>query len=149
MWLSREQTFKVHGVLLECMHGQKLSYRSVNVVYTPSRVHLWCWSVYLWVSDLCPCSGILVYTYRIRSVVGVYTPVGLLTEWFWSVHSKLECTLSQGKGSYARRHQCERMISLELPPRSYMGKCYIFNILYTYSLINSNINFICFIFVAE
>ena len=39
-----------------------------------------------------------MYTYDIRSVVGVYTPVGVATEWLWSVHSKLECTLRQGKG---------------------------------------------------
>ena len=39
-----------------------------------------------------------MYTYDIRSVVGVYTPVGVVTEWLWSVHSKLECTLCQGKG---------------------------------------------------
>ena len=39
-----------------------------------------------------------MYTYNIRSVVGVYTPVGVVTEWLWSVHSKLECTLRQGKG---------------------------------------------------
>ena len=52
MWLSCDQIFKVHRVVLECMHGQKLSYRSGNVVYTPSGVHLkWCWNVYL-VSDL-------------------------------------------------------------------------------------------------
>ena len=41
-----------------------------------------------------------MYTYNIRSVVGVYTPVGVVTEWLWSVHSKLECTLRQGKGWY-------------------------------------------------
>ena len=53
MWLSCEQIFKVHGVVLECMHGQKLSYRSGNGVYTPSGVHLkWRWSVFLLVSDL-------------------------------------------------------------------------------------------------
>ena len=40
-----------------------------------------------------------MYTYDIRSVVGVYTPVGVATEWLWSVHSKLECTLRQGKGA--------------------------------------------------
>ena len=40
MWLSCEQIHKVHGVVLECMQGQKLSYRSGNVVYTPSGVHL-------------------------------------------------------------------------------------------------------------
>ena len=39
-----------------------------------------------------------MYTYDIRSVVGVYTTVGVVTEWLWSVHSKLECTLHQGKG---------------------------------------------------
>ena len=45
--------FKVHGVASECMHGQKLSYRSGNGVYTPSGVHLkWRWSVFLLVSDL-------------------------------------------------------------------------------------------------
>ena len=42
-----------------------------------------------------------MYTYDIRSVVGVYTPVGVVTEWLWSVHSKLECTLRQGKGTNA------------------------------------------------
>ena len=42
-----------------------------------------------------------MYTYDIRSVVGVYTPVGVATEWLWSVHSKLECTLRQGKGMRA------------------------------------------------
>ena len=53
MWLSCEQIYKVHRVVLECMHEQKLSYRSGNVVYTPSGVHLkWCWSVFLLVSDL-------------------------------------------------------------------------------------------------
>ena len=41
-----------------------------------------------------------MYTYDIRRVVGVYTPVGVVTEWLWSVHSKLECTLRQGKGCY-------------------------------------------------
>ena len=40
-----------------------------------------------------------MYTYNIRSVVGVYTLVGVVTEWLWSVHSKLECTLRQGKGA--------------------------------------------------
>ena len=43
-----------------------------------------------------------MYTYDIRSVVGVYTPVGVVTEWLWSVHSKLECTLRQGKGCHDR-----------------------------------------------
>ena len=53
MWQSCEQIFKVHRVVLECMHGQKLSYRSGNGVYTPSGVHLkWRWSVFLLVSDL-------------------------------------------------------------------------------------------------
>ena len=28
-----------------------------------------------------------MYTYDIRSVVEVYTPVGVVTEWLWSVHS--------------------------------------------------------------
>ena len=28
----------------------------------------------------------------------MYTPVVVATEWLWSVHSKLECTLCQGKG---------------------------------------------------
>ena len=55
---------------------------------------------YWWVIWLSPWSGILVYTYDIRSVVGVYTPVGVATEWLWSVHSKLECTLRQGKGNH-------------------------------------------------
>ena len=41
-----------------------------------------------------------MYTYDIRSVVGVYIPVGVATEWLWSVHSKLECTLCQGKGCH-------------------------------------------------
>ena len=41
-----------------------------------------------------------MYTYDIRSVVGVYTPVGVATEWLWSVPSKLECILRQGKGWY-------------------------------------------------
>ena len=40
-----------------------------------------------------------MYTYDIRSVVGVYTPVGVVTEWLLGVHSKLECTLRQGKGT--------------------------------------------------
>ena len=68
-------------------------------------LHLECtWSgvgvcFYWLVIWLSPWSGILVYTYDIRSVVGVYTPVGVATEWLWSVHSKLECTLSQGKGN--------------------------------------------------
>ena len=53
---------------------------------------------YWWVIWLSPWSGILVYIYDIGSVVGVYTPVGVVTEWLWSVHSKLECTLRQGKG---------------------------------------------------
>ena len=67
-------------------------------------LHLECtWSgvgvcFYWWVIWLSPWSGILVYTYDIRSAVGVYTPVGVATEWLWSVHSKLECTLRQGKG---------------------------------------------------
>ena len=38
-----------------------------------------------------------MYTYNIRSVVGVYTTVGVVTEWLWSVYSKLECILPQGK----------------------------------------------------
>ena len=60
-------------------------------------LHLECtWSgigVYFfwWVIRPSPWSGILVYTYNIRSVVGVYTPVGVVTELFWS----------QGKGFYA------------------------------------------------
>ena len=68
-------------------------------------LHLECtWSgvgvyFYWWVIWQSPWSGILVYTYDIRSVVGVYTPVGVVTEWLWSVHSKLECTLRQGKGT--------------------------------------------------
>ena len=41
-----------------------------------------------------------MYTCDIRSVVGVYTPVGVVTEWLWSVLSKLECTLRQGKGMF-------------------------------------------------
>ena len=45
-----------------------------------------------------------MYTYDIRSVVGVYTPVGVVTEWLWSVHSKLECTLRQGKGMHIMYH---------------------------------------------
>ena len=67
-------------------------------------LHLECtWSgigvyFYWWVIWPSPWSGILVYTYNIRSVVGVYTPVGVVTKWLWSVHSKLECTLRQGKG---------------------------------------------------
>ena len=67
-------------------------------------LHLECtWSgvgvyFYWWVIWPSPWSGILVYTSNIRSVVGVYTPVGVVTEWLWSVHSKLECTLRQGKG---------------------------------------------------
>ena len=67
-------------------------------------LHLECtWSgvgvyFYWWVIWLSPWSGILVYTYDIQSVVGVYTPVEVVTEWLWSVHSKLECTLRQGKG---------------------------------------------------
>ena len=40
-----------------------------------------------------------MYTYDIWSVLGVYTPVGVVTEWLWSVHSKLECTLRQGKNT--------------------------------------------------
>ena len=53
MWLSCKQISKVHGVVLECMHGQKLSYKSVNGAYTSSGVHLkWCWSVSLLASDL-------------------------------------------------------------------------------------------------
>ena len=47
-----------------------------------------------------------MYTYDIRSVVGVYTPVGVVTEWLWSVHSKLECTLRQGKGHYPGENNC-------------------------------------------
>ena len=67
-------------------------------------LHLECtWSgvgvyFYWWVIWRRPWSGILVYTYDIRSVVGVYTPVKVVTEWLWCVHSKLECTLRQGKG---------------------------------------------------
>ena len=69
-------------------------------------LHLECtWSAvgvyfYWWVIWPSPWSGIIVYTYNIRSGVGVYTPVGVVTEWLWSVHSKLECTLRQGKGGY-------------------------------------------------
>ena len=38
---------------MEYTHGQKQSYRSDNVVYTPSGVQLkWCWSVFLLVNDL-------------------------------------------------------------------------------------------------
>ena len=70
-------------------------------MYTSSGVHLkWRWSVFLFLLV----SGILVYTYDIRGVVGVYTPVGVVTEWLWSVHSKLECTLRQGKGM-SMKHQ--------------------------------------------
>ena len=47
-----------------------------------------------------------MYTYDIRSVVGVYTPVGVATEWLWSVHSKLECTLRQGKGKEVVKLVC-------------------------------------------
>ena len=95
--------YLVHGVVLGCMHGQKLSYGSGNGVYTPSGVHLkWRWSVFPLVSDLTKSMEWhpIVYTYDIRSVVGVCTPVGVATEWFWGVHSKLECTLRQGKGWY-------------------------------------------------
>ena len=53
---------------------------------------------YWWVIWLSSWSAILVSTCDIRSVVGVYTPVGVVTEWLWNVHSKLECTLHQGKG---------------------------------------------------
>ena len=58
--------------------------------------------MYWWVIWLTPWIAILVYTYDIdiQRVVGVYTPVGVVTEWLWSVHSKLECTLRQGKGVY-------------------------------------------------
>ena len=50
-----------------------------------------------------------MYTYDIRSVVGVYTTVGVVTEWLWSVHSKLECTLRQGKGDL-HTHQNRRVV---------------------------------------
>ena len=43
-----------------------------------------------------------MYTYDIRSVVGVYSPVGVVTEWLLSVHSTLECTLRQGKGDFIK-----------------------------------------------
>ena len=85
------------------MHGQKLSYLVIGVA-KECTLHPECtWSgvgVYFhwWVIWLSPWSGILVYTYDIWSVVGVYTPEGVVTEWLWSVHSKLECTLRQGKG---------------------------------------------------
>ena len=79
-------------------------------------LHLECtWSgigvcFYWWVIWLSPWSGILVYTYDIRSVVGVYTPVGVATEWLWSVHSKLECTLRQGKGPYPYTHKYDMYV---------------------------------------
>ena len=38
-----------------------------------------------------------MYTYDVRIVDVVYTPVGVVAEWLWNVHSKLECTLRQGK----------------------------------------------------
>ena len=50
-----------------------------------------------------------MYTYNIRSVVGVYTPVGVVTEWLWSVHSKLECTLRQGKGGILHANDIRNM----------------------------------------
>ena len=70
---------------------------TLHLECTWSGVGVW---FYWWVIWLSPWSGILVYTYDIRSVVGVYTPVGVATEWLWSVHSKLEWTLRQGKGMY-------------------------------------------------
>ena len=54
--------------------------------------------VYWWVIWPSPWSGILESTYDIQTMFGVYTPVGVVTEWLSSVHSKLECTLRQGKG---------------------------------------------------
>ena len=71
-------------------------------------LHLECtWSgvgvyFYWWVIWPSPWGGILVYAYNIRSVFGVYTPVGVVTEWLLSVHSNLEWTLRQGKGSYVK-----------------------------------------------
>ena len=74
------------GVAMECTLHLECTWSGVGVYF------------YWWVIWPSPRSGILVYTYNIRSVVGVYTPVGVVTEWLWSVHSKLECTLRQGKG---------------------------------------------------
>ena len=74
------------GVAMECTLHLECTWSGVGVYF------------YWWVIWPSPWSGILVYTYNIRSVVGVYTPVGVVTEWLWSVHSKLECTLRQGKG---------------------------------------------------
>ena len=71
---------------MECTFHLECTWSGVGVYFY--------WRVF-WPS---PWSGILVYPYNIRSVVGVYTPVGVVTEWLWSVHSKLECTLRQGKG---------------------------------------------------
>ena len=53
MYVSQDENVKVHGVVLECIYGQKLSYGSGNGVYTPPGVHLkWRWSVFLLVSNL-------------------------------------------------------------------------------------------------
>ena len=81
-------------------------------------LHLECtWSgvgvyFYWWVIWRSSWSGILVYTYDIRSVVGVYTPVGVVTEWLWSVHSKLECTLRQGKGNNNKAQQSKNRVHI-------------------------------------
>ena len=77
---------------MECTLHLECTWRGVGVYF------------YWWVIWPSPWSGILVYTYNIRSVVGVYTPVGVVTEWLWSVHSKLECTLRQGKGDDCPYH---------------------------------------------
>ena len=53
---------------------------------------------------LSPRSGILVFTCDLRSVVGVYTPLGVVMEWYWSVHSRLECTIRQGKGNINKNY---------------------------------------------
>ena len=97
-------------------------------------LHLECtWSgvgvcFYWWVIWLSPWSGILVYTYDIRSVVGVYTPVGVATEWLWSVHSKLECTLRQGKGTVGKYYQKITILII-----SYSSKCCFSRLLFLYS----------------
>ena len=80
--------------------GNGVCHRSGIGVHRKYAVYV-CWWV-IWLSSR---SGILVYTYDILSMVGGYTPVGVITEWLWSVHSKLDYTLRRGKGI-----QCKRVL---------------------------------------
>ena len=84
---------------MECMHGQKISYRSGNGVHSIWSALEVVLGVYIYWRVICqsPLSGILVYTHGIRSAVEEHTPVGEAKEWLWSVHITLQagvCTLS-------------------------------------------------------